>query len=315
MLRFWPQTECPMRFRVLVAVSGILVSCVAVAMAILVLAKTRSRAAHVQSLPTAESFSVAPPPANKVAALRTALGALLEMPSTVTLTNLLSLNGQRVGTIEKIGNSMWGINAIVEFANADGERIAVPARIVGQLPPRVTDPAMTPRMDAVYIFDRDGNLRNRVGGGVAPDGVNGDAAMLTSLGLSDGLFVLVMRFEGFLGYEQVSEVFTLKPSVARALRVYHFANDPAITGKASDVEQSHGAGFGFLGQRDRARLPMYATGTGADGKPHSNWIIWDQEGSCFRGASKLATDGQPVFQVDVDASRAFVPSDVAEDQR
>lgn len=259
------------------------------------------------SSPTSAGFNQPKPAGNSTDQRRKALDSLRDAPSPLGLQALLLVNGQGPVEVEKIGNSMWGLQAITAFLNDDGERIAVPARIIGTLPPRVTDPAMTPKTDAVFIFDEVGNLTNQLGGTFAADKVNGDAAMLTQLGTSDGLFVFIMRIEPVHGCEVISEVHTLKPNIKRAVRVFHFLNDPAITNSHADVKLTQGAGIGFRGKGKR--LELYSEGTGADGRQHSNWIKYDEMTSRFHGASKLTTNDETVFEVDLPRSGAFVPTD------
>ncbi len=202
---------------------------------------------------------------------------------------------------------MGGPVEATKLKNAAGDLVAITVRMTMKLPRGISDPRMAPWSEALFLFDEQGNLRHRLGGALAADGVNGDMGLLLSLGTEDRLFFWVMRFEAFRGFKMVSEVHMVQPNMRRVLRVYHFARDPMFPDPRVPEPTGEPVGFGFRGKQPLT----HADGIGADGQVHSNWLLWDAEKQVFTGASRLRHDQLPAFEVDLSQSEGFVPTDIA----
>ncbi len=236
-----------------------------------------------------------------------ALAVVFDTGSPAAVANLLAANGYENGSVEKIGHSARRApDKATKVQNTNADLVAIPVRMTMKLPPGMNDPRMAPKSDAVFLFDEQGNLRYRLGGGRAADSLNGDMGTLLSLGTESGLFFWVTRFEAFHGFKMVSEFHMVQPNVRRVLRVYHFPRDPICPAPGLPEPAKGVAGVGFRGQQPLEN----AIGIGADGQDHSNWLLWDAEKQVFTGASRLRHGDLPAFQFDLTQSEGFVPTDL-----
>jgi len=156
-----------------------------------------------------------------------------------------------------------------------------------------------------FFFDAQGRLVEKVGGGVATDGINGDDVWLTPLGTADQWFAMVRRFEKQPPYDCQTEVRVIEPELPTAFVVHHFPNSTAFTGDPSE----DGSYFMFFGLPNGTKMPNNASGIGRDGRIYAPKIAWDSTKRVFVGPAQVSYKGQPSFQIDVDRSTRFTATD------
>lgn len=232
---------------------------------------------------------------------KTALRDLQFYRTAKSLNRLLALNNDATSHVEKVGRpDFGGVDDVAAIESAGVSYVAVVAR---RYPPEVEFPFGQHGLGVAFVFDLDGNLKARFGGELGPDDLNGDDVKFDTLGTSDRWFVHVFRFEKHGRFSRRSEVFLVEPTFPRAFRIWSNGS-LGWTPQPQPIDR-----FGFSHYYVAGGLDLAAKGKGADGKLYPLIFGWDAEQKMFRGPSRITHKGSEVFQVDLEASKRFIPVD------
>ncbi len=234
------------------------------------------------------------------AALREALATLEREKTPRALNKLLALNGAPITGIEQIGHPTdgAGIHDVQRIRSAGAEYIAVVARRYPVGPARAN--AERSGWGVVFFFKPNGILEGHLGGEPSPDGYNGEDVQLITLGTPDRWFGWVHRFEKHSSFEYRSEVHLIQPGLPKAFRMWHFANSTAWTDKP-DTRPGLSHSYYFLLDDGK--------GVGRDGEPHDMRVGWEPKTSRFQGPCRIIAKDKPAYEVDLESSPLFDPTD------
>jgi len=233
------------------------------------------------------------------------LKALVELVARRTapsLNRLLLLNDDQTTSIEKLGHptDSAGIEDVAEIHSAGKDYVAVVAR---RYPIELKHPFGKNGLGICFLFDKRGNLKARFGGQLSTDGVNGDDVQLLTLGTKERWFVMTSRFEKHDQYTKRTDVFLIDNNFPLAFRIWGFPNAMGWTTEPTDNTSEFKQFF------NPGDLSWGSFGHASDGEYYELIIGWDEVKKVFRGPSQITLVDKPIYEVDLQVSKRFLPID------
>jgi beta-lactamase regulating signal transducer with metallopeptidase domain len=255
------------------------------------------------------------------------LAVMIEQPSLAVLRQLLgATKTKQPEPIELLaekrflgGEKTMQVFQTKVILSGDSKLAVVAARVRPADGTRdsVTDPIELP--ECAFVFDMQGKLVAAVGGHVGTTGAGSpDNIDVLSLGPEEDWFVRTVRFQESGAFEYQTEYYRIANPVVKSLKYIHYANSNGWSTGPEKITRWGTLSFDFPNSKDKFDSPGHSGDGGpahtADGVPVLRTMTWDGDRNLFIGAAAQFGKGKPLYQVDLDWSREFLPIDLKSNQ-
>jgi hypothetical protein len=244
--------------------------------------------------------------------VREAAAQLEEQKSLEALKTLLRMNDMKEEGLARVGSAMLYKISTEDFitdvarVTAGGKKwlIALAAADIDTSASGNVDAGNRP-IQLVFLFDDEGRLVKKFGARKPQEREFANNIKVTSLGTPENWFVWVVRYDLKNKALTYSELYLLDSEPRKVLTMHH-PNEPTFA-QTSDEERK---GVSLLFHHGASPdLPIGTKGTAADGQLRLPQLDWIAEKKAFRGPSKITLEDKLIYEVDLDASAGFEPTD------